>query len=149
MYAYQLRNILSGKRALGSSFSGIYPSDRLPSKVSYPSAFVFNTAPHYCQEGHWVALYINTNGRGEYFDSFGVMPPPPIQTFLSVNTFSWRYNHIKLQADHSLCCGEYCFYYLMHRSKMNTSYDNIMKHFFVGDCDRNDEIVMNFFEKYI
>ena len=31
---------------------------------------------------HWVAVYINEDRKGEYFDSYGMTPPPCFERFI-------------------------------------------------------------------
>jgi hypothetical protein len=52
-------------------FQGVYSIDTLPET---PLLLVCNTAPSYKPGQHWVALYVNSRRRGEYFDSFGRKP---------------------------------------------------------------------------
>ena len=39
---------------------------------SYPSAYVINSETHDQPGEHWVAVYFDQHGRGEYFDSYGL-----------------------------------------------------------------------------
>ena len=38
--------------------------------VTYPSAYVINTHPSSLHGEHWIAMYFDENGKGEYFDSY-------------------------------------------------------------------------------
>ena len=69
----QLRWILSGDKF----FRGVYAIDEIEliKTVSYPSSFVINLNPSYKPGSHWVAVYLEKNGVGEYFDSFARYPP--------------------------------------------------------------------------
>ena len=44
-------------------------------QISFPFAYIFNLDPSYKPGVHWVAVYIDKEGRPEYFDSFGRPPP--------------------------------------------------------------------------
>ena len=66
------------ERAIGQDpwaeeqFSGVYPRDRLPKTVRYPCAMILNTDPASEPGVHWVAVYFAEDGKGEYFDSYGL-----------------------------------------------------------------------------
>ena len=48
-------------------------------RVGYPSAYVINTHPKSLPGEHWIAVYFDKNGKGEYFDSYGL--PPRVNKF--------------------------------------------------------------------
>ena len=52
-------------------FKGIYARNRLPRLLSVPSILVGNTDPNHRTGQHWVAIYIDANSRGEYYDPTG------------------------------------------------------------------------------
>ena len=84
MNSRQLRWILSGDKLTKQFFRGVYAIDEIKSikTVSYPSSFVINLDPSYKPGSHWVAVYFDKNGVGEYFDSFAGYPPHEIVHFL-------------------------------------------------------------------
>ena len=44
---------------------------------------VYNLDPHYKSGSHWVANYIDLAGHAcYYFDSYGMKPPPQVETFM-------------------------------------------------------------------
>jgi hypothetical protein len=53
---------------------GVYARNRLPRRLNVPSALVENTDPDDRPGTHWVALYIDANSRGEYYDPTGRPP---------------------------------------------------------------------------
>ena len=54
-------------------FKGFYARNRLPSLLNVPMSLVGNTDPDN-RVGHWVAIYIDTNSKGEYYDPTGTPP---------------------------------------------------------------------------
>jgi hypothetical protein len=52
-------------------FKGVYARNRLPRLLNVPSALVVNTDPDHRMGQHWVAMYIDANSRGEYYDPTG------------------------------------------------------------------------------
>jgi hypothetical protein len=57
-------------------FKGVYARNRLPRLLSVPSALVGNTDPD-----HWVAIYIDNNSKGEYYDPTG--GPPFLRAYVN------------------------------------------------------------------
>ena len=59
-----------------TSFRGVFSRDTLPSTIN--GLLVCNTDPHGKPGEHWIAMCINDDGHGEYFDSF---ERPPTKVF--------------------------------------------------------------------
>ena len=70
MNGFQVETLI--RRFCRDKFQGVYSCDTLPPK---PELLVCNTDPHDKPGTHWIAIYVDKNGRGEYFDSFGMEPP--------------------------------------------------------------------------
>ena len=70
MNSRQLCWILSGDRFTKLFFRGVYAINELKliKTVSYPSFFVINLDPSYKPSSHWVVVYFDKDGVGEYFD---------------------------------------------------------------------------------
>ena len=107
---------------------GVYASDRLPADTTLPpsTALVVNTDPHNERGEHWVAFYVDTDGRRmEFFDSFGRPPhQPAFQSFLKRNhRLPYVYNRRGLQGPDTSVCGHYCLGYLYCRSHGLTMQD--------------------------
>jgi hypothetical protein len=97
-------------------FKGVYARNRLPRLLNVPSALVGNTDPDHRMGQHWVAIYIDTNSRGEYYDSTGT--PPFLRAyvnFMNKHCTSWTYNTVQVQEEGSTVCGHHCIFYLVHR----------------------------------
>jgi hypothetical protein len=79
---------------------------------------VYNLDPHYKSGSHWVANYIDLAGHVcYYFDSYGMKPPPQIETFmkwLAVQDPSMKLqsNGRRLQYSNTEC-GMYCIYMII------------------------------------
>ena len=79
---------------------------------------VYNLDPHYKSGSHWVANYIDLAGHTcYYFDSYGMKPPPQIETFmkwLAVQDPSMKLqsNARRLQYSNTEC-GMYCIYMII------------------------------------
>jgi hypothetical protein len=71
-------------------YFGTFARDRIPkAKLKSHGALIVNTDPSIKEGEHWVAMMINEDGTGEYFDSYGL---PPLQqdfiTFMNKNSSS-------------------------------------------------------------
>ena len=90
-------------------FDGVFAADRLPND---PCLLVCNTYSSHNPGEHWVAIYVDEEGRyGEYFDSFGRPPPVTFRRYLDRHCMYWSYNDVQLQSVASRFCGHYCVLY--------------------------------------
>ena len=65
---------------------------------------------------HWVAIYLDANSRGEYYDPTGT--PPFLSAyinFMSKYCTIWTYNTVRVQEEGSTVCGHQCIHYLVQR----------------------------------
>ena len=94
-----MRWILSGDKFTKLSFRGVYANDEMKwmKSVSYPSSFVINLDPSYKPGSHWVAVYFDKNGVGEYFDSLAGDPPHEVVHFLRSHAKGWQYNRMQVK----------------------------------------------------
>jgi hypothetical protein len=123
-------------------FYGVFPSDQLPSKVAvFPACFVNNTDPSGKPGSHWVAIYIDSNKRGEYFDSYG-RPPEilAIKSFLNEYSECWGYNEKRLQGLFSSVCGHYCIYFILQRA-FGTPMSSFLDKFSSEEYEENDHLI--------
>ena len=121
MNSRQLRWILSGDKFTKLSFRGVYAIDEMKSikSVSYPSSFVINLDPSYKSGSHWVAVYFDKNGVGEYFDSFARYPPHEVVHFLRSHAKGWQYNRTQVQELYTTTCGQFVVFYIYQESRTN------------------------------
>ena len=89
-------------------FAGVYARDQLPKSIKYPAAMVWNTDAADQPGEHWVAAYFNEAGMGEYFDSYGLEPPPYFKRYMEKHSRQWRWNQIQLQDLWTSACGHFC-----------------------------------------
>jgi len=57
-----------------SIYRGVFACDELPDVNTRPSVIVVNTDPARKPGRHWICIYFDGDGHGEYFDSFGLEP---------------------------------------------------------------------------
>ena len=74
---------------------------------------VFNTDIHTQPGPHWVAVFLDKQGRGVFFDSYGMalLVPQHLQS-IKRNTISYRWNTHQLQSLNSKICGQFCLMFL-------------------------------------
>ena len=110
-------------------FKGVYARNRLPHNLDTPCSLICNTDPDTEQGQHWIAVYIDKERHGEYYDPYGL---PPFHfdfvDFLNRQCNTWSHNPIRVQHLNSLVCGQHCIYYLVHREngmRMNQITENL------------------------
>lgn len=103
--------------------NNVYPANRLPLHIKTPTYLVsnldFDTEPG----SHWIAIHIERNGVGQYFDSYGRPPTGNHRSFLNRTTRQWDFNRYRLQHDFTSVCGEYCLTYLYYKFHGNSMMD--------------------------
>lgn len=112
----QLLKIL--REHLANTWYGVYAEDRLPDITERPRAIIVNTDPADKSGTHWTAIYLKSNGKGEFFDSYGREPDIPVQYYMDRHApDGWLYNTRKVQGYWSTLCGAYCLQYLEARNE--------------------------------
>ena len=112
--------------------------------VSYPSSFVINLDPSYKPSSHWVAVYFDRNGVGEYFDSFARYPPYEVDRFLRSHAKRWQYNCIQVQEFYTTTCGQFVVCYIYQKSRGLTLEVILCKYFSTHYKLKNDLLVRDF-----
>ena len=124
---------------------GIYVLDQewnVPDHL--PASFVINTDLKDGPGKHWVAVFINSDGTVDYFDSYGTAPLERIyQRILSLGHDAIRFNTRMLQGPGSRLCGLYCVYFLRMRS-YGISMQVITNPFREYDFAYNETLIRNF-----
>ena len=138
--------ILSGVKFTELSFRGFYAIDEMKSmkSVSYPSSFVINLDLSYKPGNHWVAVYFQKNGVGEYFDSLAGYPPHEVVHFLCSHAKGWQYNHMQVQELYTTTCGQFFVFYICQKSRGLMLEVILCKYFSTHHKVRNDLLVRDF-----
>jgi hypothetical protein len=142
MDTLQVENLLRADCKLSVIFEGVYASDCLPEFCDRQgTALVMNMDPSNLGGSHWVCIYIE-NGRGEYFDSYGLAPPlEEFANFLERNCTTWTYNKQELQSLDTMVCGHYCIWFLSERARGHSMRDIINQFSTTGNTRTNDVTV--------
>ena len=121
-------------------FADVFARDQLPATIDYPCAMVWNTDPSNEAGEHWVAMYVDEWGHGEYFDSYGLPPPSSFEHYLNRHCVQWIRNTVQLQDLLSTACGQFCVYFVMYRSH-GMPMNDIVEH--LKNTEHNDDYVMD------
>jgi hypothetical protein len=115
----------------------VVASDKLPENFNLPVGFIINLSNSGEKGSHWVTLYINREGSGYYFDSFGFPPKNKnICTFLHKNCNELEINKLQYQQIGSRVCGKYAAVFLKFCFNHGTSKGFcklFSKNFFIND----------------
>jgi len=123
-------------------FAGVFPSDRLPNKVALPCALIGNTKPSTHRGEHWLGIFINKEGYGDFFCSYGLPPSKAFVDFMNRNCVDWNFNRKEIQNTFATTCGQYALFFLHARAKGLP-----MRQFvtlFTKNKEENDEMVTAF-----
>ena len=116
MNTLEIEDVLKNHPGTRFVLKGVCARNRLPRQLNVPSALVGNT---YSLDGkHWIAMYIDANSRGEYYDPMELPLYHAVYVaFLNKHCTSWTYNAVRFQEEGSAVCGQHCIYYLIHRCR--------------------------------
>jgi hypothetical protein len=118
------------------NFQGVFSADTLPIN---PHLLVCNTDPSTKPGDHWIAIHVDNNGRGEYFDSFGRAPNEHFSRYMDAHCVRWTFNTKQLQSVVSAFCGFYVVVYCKFKSsRLDMSKITSM---FTNDTGFNDMLV--------
>ena len=119
-------------------FNGVYSRNNFP-KIE-DGAYVINFDKFKSTGTHWIALHINDNNI-TYFENFGVEHiPKGIKKFIGNKNISIIY---RIQAYDSIMCG-YFFIDFKLKGKSLLDYTNL---FSPNDYEKNDKIILKYFQK--
>ena len=114
MNTFEIKRVLERNPSTKKIFCGVFAADQIPKTIdTFPCGFVANTDPSTEPGTHWVCFYFPSGGKTEFFDSYG--HPPDHYGFKLHDIETW--NNRKLQSSLSEVCGQYCIFYLYHKSR--------------------------------
>jgi hypothetical protein len=139
MNTKEIDQFVRGDSASRGSFLGVFSVDTLPDKLRL---LVCNTDPSSKPGSRWIAIFTDSKGCGEYFDSFGRKPTALFGNYMNKNCTRWIFNTRPLQSIVSSYCGFYCCFYCMLRCG-GFDLTRIIQ-IFTGYTGFNDSIVRSF-----
>jgi hypothetical protein len=118
MNSIQIDKILRNNRDTKPLFRGVYAADTLIEVKTNrpPYCCVVNSDKHSEPGTHWMAIFVPSEHKVEFFDSFAEHPNASIEKFLD----SFRYrttNHIKVQLSFDTSCAAHVIYFLVNRCR--------------------------------
>jgi len=135
----QIERFLEADTVCREVFQGVFSADTLPNR---PRLLVCNTDKSTKPGEHWIAIHVDADGRGEYFDSFGRAPNKHFDAYMNEHCTIRTFNRKQLQSIISTFCGYYCCMYCMLRCR-RTDMTRIVG-MFTSDTAFNDTIVHSF-----
>jgi len=141
MNAQEINRIL--RNICGEVFIGVFARDRLPreEQLQRPALMVVNTDKARDPGEHWIAIYLNADGTGEYFDSLA-QQNKHFEMYMDKYCTSWIRNTKQLQSITSRFCGHYVVVYCSMRARGTNL--NEMTRWFTPDYGFNDVLVHEF-----
>lgn len=132
---------------------GVFSKNLMP-KERVAGSYIINLQDYEDGNGtHWVACKIFPNRKCCYFDSFGLPPPPDINSFL-MKFKPIASNNRHIQNTKSDKCGYFCLAFIKFfndfdccKNDVFEAYDDFLNCFSNNDKE-NDKIVMELLEKY-
>ena len=139
MNTKQIQCVINCDEVMKNIVVGVYARDQIPQNIpNTPYGYIVNTDASDKRGAHWLAVLIDSNNKGEFFDSYG--HSPQFYNF----PFELSYNSKRLQSSYSLVCGHYCLYYLLNRCR-NISMKTIVN-IFGSEYNDNDSYVSKYIE---
>ena len=113
------------------NFVGVFPANQNPLTLikSFPCSFIMNSQPVSSHSGHWLAFYIISSTRLEFFDSLSqpLIHYPLVASYFSHFSSILSNTSLLLQSPISSLCGEYCITFLYLRTIHHLSFSHIIK----------------------
>lgn len=145
MNTIELHKILSSILKNEKCFAGVFPKDRIKITKRNNFGIIINTDVSTGRGKHWVSFFVK-NGKGLYFDSFGLPPyDNDIKKFIfKICKKNYIYNKKRLQSLSSKTCGVYSMLFLIWccKGKKMKSFLNLFSNIPV----LNDIVVNRFFK---
>ena len=122
-------------------FDGTFSRDNL-NIFNKDGAYIINLDKYDNIGTHWVAIYLKNNNV-TYFDSFGIEYIPKKIAKL-INDKSIKSNIFRIQSFNSILCGYFYTGFIEYTSN-NLGLNEYAKLFLVTNVDKNDQIILDYF----
>ena len=149
LYSNQIEKILHSHLETKQCFRGVFALDQVPKTFfKFPSCFIVNTHKQNQPGEHWLAVYIDSNMKIDFFDSFGRPPEEfKLHQYLSSISIQINYNKKQIQSVSSSFCGYYCLFFILSKVR-GMSMDKFVS-MFSENTEKNDDIINSFLEEFI
>ena len=100
-------------------YRGTYSSDTLPNILDSwrPLVIVVNTDPSTQPGKHWIGMFFDECGNGEFFDSFGQYSARVFERYMNKYCSVWSYNNKQLQSLISRFCGHCVIWFCVFNAR--------------------------------
>jgi hypothetical protein len=122
-------------------FLGVFPCDKLPTEVPWPSCLIANTQASNNRGEHWIGIFLNKEGYGDIFCSYALPTARVFTNFMNTHSISWNYNTKRIQGN-GTTCGQYVAFFLYSRN-IGISLTKFVS-LFSRNYEENDAIVTAF-----
>ena len=146
MNTYDLELLVQKNECLNSfaAHQNVFALDEIDkASKTLPRFLIINTQPASQQGLHWVAVFIDRQGKVDFFDSVGEKPPLPIADYMKKQSKQITRSTRRAQPMDSNYCGLYCVYFIAHRC-FGYKYQSIMDFFSKDNLQANDKLVRKF-----
>ena len=123
-------------------YRGVFACDELPDVDTCPAVIVVNTDPSTRPGQHWICIYFDEDGHGEFFDSFGRQPKRVFERYMDEHCIAWTFNKKQLQSLVSRFCGHYCIWFCVMKFRKVSL--NALVNGMSNDTGLNDFLVHRF-----
>ena len=128
-------------------FRGVFSRDKLPDKINQKEVGIINLDTHIGPGTHWVCYRNIDNHLCEYFDSFGLIMPNEVQSYLQTSGEKIVYSSDEIQERDSVLCGYWCLYYMLERQRGRSILQVIHNsNFSPIDKSVNHKFIINYFK---
>jgi len=126
-------------------FLGVFPIDKLPTKIKKKQFFVANLDPSYKEGSHWICFIRINNIECEIFDSLGAKIEIILPYVKFTHKLSFVYNSTPVQSLTSTLCGKFVITFLIERMLNQTmDFNDLLEDLFSVNLHLNDLKVIKF-----
>jgi|JFJP01.1.fsa_nt_gi hypothetical protein len=145
METSEFKDYFSKIPQLLNHFLGVFPIDKLPTRIRKKQFFVANLDPSYKEGSHWIC-FIRLHGiECEIFDSLGVQIDKIMPYIVFNQRLTFTFNSTPVQSLTSRLCGKFVVTFLIERMLNQTmDFNDLLEDIFSLKLDNNDAKVTEF-----
>lgn len=126
-------------------FIGVFPIDKLPTKIKKKQFFVANLDPSYKEGSHWICFIRLNEPECEIFDSLGVKIENILPHICFDQKLTFVFNSTPVQSLSSTLCGKFVVTFLIERMLNQTmDFNDLLEDIFSLNLNENDAKVLEF-----
>ena len=145
MFENEIEDVLYEDKKMKKMFKGAYAYDEKPKKPNSNTCFILNTEKRTQTGEHWLAIYLDENNKGYFFDSFGKHPSfYNLKNYMDQISTKWVWNKKEIQG-FSDYCGIYCILFLFFKAH---DLQKLFFQIFKLSSTENDRIIYKLLKKF-